>query len=239
MGLVYQITNLTNNKRYVGSTENFEKRKERHFLDLKNGNHHCVYLQRSYDKYGISNFKMEIIHEGDDFRNVEQTIINDEYDVLYNTSRFSSGGDLISYHPNRDEIISKMKKSINERYLLIENRMKHSKPGSLNSNWKDGSVKRNETCDCGNYKMYSSKTCSNCRVRSGELNPFYGKNHTTESKKKISDSKKGHMPVNSMKLEIDGIVYNSQAQAAKAIGVSNATIHNRLKSDKFPTYKTL
>jgi len=239
MSFVYQIINLTNNKRYVGSTKKYDKRKERHFLDLKNGNHHCVYLQRSYNKHGVENFKMEIIYEGDNYREVEQNIINAEYDILYNTSKFSSGGDLISYHPERDIIISKMKKSINERYSFEENRMKHSKSGILNHNWKDGSTKKHETCNCGKNKVYNSLTCNDCRIRTGESNPFHGKTHTSESKKKISDSKKGQMPVNSMKIVIDDIIYDSQSAAAKAIGVSAATIHNRLKSGKFPTYKSL
>jgi len=58
---IYKITNLINNKLYIGSSNNIEKRKIAHFSLLKRNKHHSIYLQNSYNKYGKNAFKFEII----------------------------------------------------------------------------------------------------------------------------------------------------------------------------------
>lgn len=58
IGYLYQITNIVNNKKYIGKTNDIERRLRRHYLDLKNGNHHSIKLQRAFDKYGKENFKI-------------------------------------------------------------------------------------------------------------------------------------------------------------------------------------
>nr|QBM02823.1 hypothetical protein [uncultured archaeon] len=61
--VVYKITNIINNKLYVGSTYEYHKRQKRHKRDLKNQVHHSLYLQNSVNKYGIENFVFEILEE--------------------------------------------------------------------------------------------------------------------------------------------------------------------------------
>lgn len=58
---IYQIRNIINNKLYIGSSSNFLRRQATHFKSLAANKHHSKYLQRSYNKYGKSNFKFEII----------------------------------------------------------------------------------------------------------------------------------------------------------------------------------
>ena len=62
-GYIYKIINVENGHFYVGSTIEIEKRKKRHFKDLKDGRHHSMYLQRAYDKYGENSFRFIIIKE--------------------------------------------------------------------------------------------------------------------------------------------------------------------------------
>lgn len=50
-------------KMYVGSTNNFQKRKSRHLNDLKKGKHHSKKLQKSWIKYGENNFSFIILEE--------------------------------------------------------------------------------------------------------------------------------------------------------------------------------
>ncbi len=62
---IYTITNLINNKIYVGYTCNFENRKTNH-INLLRGNYHSnSLLQRAWNKYGESNFRIEILEEVD------------------------------------------------------------------------------------------------------------------------------------------------------------------------------
>ena len=58
---IYKITNTVNNKIYIGSALNFKQRFYVHKSSLKRNKHHSKYLQRSYNKYGIENFKFEVI----------------------------------------------------------------------------------------------------------------------------------------------------------------------------------
>lgn len=58
---IYQIRNLVNNKLYVGSTVNLNKRKKQHFNILKKNKHVNKYLQNAYNKYGENNFVFEVI----------------------------------------------------------------------------------------------------------------------------------------------------------------------------------
>lgn len=61
---VYTITNLINQKIYVGSTSlGFREREINHFSDLRRNKHPNTYLQNSVIKYGIENFKFEVLEE--------------------------------------------------------------------------------------------------------------------------------------------------------------------------------
>lgn len=58
---VYKITNIINGKCYVGSSQNLKNRWRRHKRDLRVNSHHSSKLQRSFNKYGESSFKYEIL----------------------------------------------------------------------------------------------------------------------------------------------------------------------------------
>ena len=65
MYYIYKIENIINKKVYVGLTNNWKRRKARHFLDLKNNEHDNPHLQEAYNKYGKENFVFSIIGEFD------------------------------------------------------------------------------------------------------------------------------------------------------------------------------
>lgn len=60
---IYTITNLVNNKIYVGYAVNLITRENTHFTTLRLGYHDNSHLQRAYIKYGKENFKFELIEE--------------------------------------------------------------------------------------------------------------------------------------------------------------------------------
>lgn len=57
----YTITNIQNNKKYVGITTNPTKRKNEHFNKLVNGKHINTHLQGAWDLYGANSFQFQII----------------------------------------------------------------------------------------------------------------------------------------------------------------------------------
>jgi len=58
---IYSITNIANNKIYIGSAINVYYRWNIHISDLKNNKHGNKYLQYSFNKYNEQNFKFEVI----------------------------------------------------------------------------------------------------------------------------------------------------------------------------------
>lgn len=60
---IYTITNILNNKIYIGFSINIDKRFGEHQRALLHDAHHCIYLQNAVKKYGINNFKFETLIE--------------------------------------------------------------------------------------------------------------------------------------------------------------------------------
>jgi group I intron endonuclease len=58
---IYKIINAINNKFYVGSAVNFEKRKARHLWRLRRGDHANKHLQAAWQKYGEKAFVFAVV----------------------------------------------------------------------------------------------------------------------------------------------------------------------------------
>ena len=122
----------------------------------------------------------------------------------------------------------------------IESRRSYA--GETNPNWKGGISKKQ--CKCGKDIAPNNETCSDCRDRSGENNPFYGKIHSDEAKQKMRTAiketrKEGWLPGNARPVEIDGIQYRCLSEAAEKTGIGNSLIIYRIKSNsiKYNSYK--
>lgn len=113
--LVYKITNIINNKIYIGqTTESLEKRFSRHVGYQSEGNDK---FHRAIKKYGKENFKIELVEEVEN-----QIILNEreqfwisELDSInngYNTVNdgYKHGGDTLTNNPNIEEIKEKISK---------------------------------------------------------------------------------------------------------------------------------
>jgi group I intron endonuclease len=60
---IYKITNIVNNKFYIGSSKKLNKRLIDHFSRLRNNSHKNKHLQDSFNKYGEVNFQINILAE--------------------------------------------------------------------------------------------------------------------------------------------------------------------------------
>jgi group I intron endonuclease len=58
---IYKITNLINNKCYIGQTNNIPRRWSEHKSALNRNLHHNEHLQKSWLRYGERNFKFEVL----------------------------------------------------------------------------------------------------------------------------------------------------------------------------------
>lgn len=59
--VIYKITNILNNKIYIGSAAYYDKRIGDHISNLRKNKHHNNYLQNAFNKYKEENFVFEII----------------------------------------------------------------------------------------------------------------------------------------------------------------------------------
>jgi len=58
---VYKISNLIDNRVYIGSSKNIESRHTKHLEDLRKNQHHSIHLQRFVNKHGIDKLLFETI----------------------------------------------------------------------------------------------------------------------------------------------------------------------------------
>lgn len=110
---VYKITNSINNKFYIGSSFDINKRKKEHIYKLNNDLHHCKYLQNAWNKYGEDNFNFEVLAKCP----VEYLIKLENYFIKqlkpqYNTSPVA--GSTLGYK-HTEKTKNKLKNIIQER----------------------------------------------------------------------------------------------------------------------------
>jgi group I intron endonuclease len=185
---IYCIEHIDSNKKYYGSSMDINKRFGSHRSNLKYNRHHCIYLQRAVNKYGIDAFKFYVVEEtsfqsNNELYELEQKYIDNNSDV-YNMGS-AGGGDNISNHPNREDIIKRIKetrKSKIDSMTEEERKDKWGQSGELNGRWDNGG-KSSKICGICNKVRISAtaNTCNKCRPRTGSNNSFYGKTHSEET----------------------------------------------------------
>lgn len=72
---IYKITNLLNQKFYIGSAYDCRRRVLEHINRSKKGTHHNEHLVRSFEKYGMDNFIFEVM----EYVDIEDLIIKEQF----------------------------------------------------------------------------------------------------------------------------------------------------------------
>lgn len=114
MGYIYLITNLLNNKKYIGkTTQSIEKRWQEHIYDSKRKKCEIRPLYRAIRKYGVENFSIKEIEKCDvDILSEREQYWIQYYNTFeegYNATLGGDGSILLDYN----EII--------KRYLITHN----------------------------------------------------------------------------------------------------------------------
>lgn len=69
---IYMLINLSNGKRYIGSSCNLYNRLHEHLYNLKNNKAHNKHLQSSWNKYGECSFSYEILEYCDRYKQFDR-----------------------------------------------------------------------------------------------------------------------------------------------------------------------
>lgn len=261
---IYVILNIVNNKVYVGSTKNFTKRKSAHFNLLVKNKHWNVKLQRSFNKHGIENFMFKIIEYCEYEKHLiisRENYFIKKFNAKHNGYNIAdaSFGDTKTGHPRREEIIQQTIETLKYNASLMtedERSQKYGKFGEANGMF--GKTHSKESIIQGSLKLkqfkiingfgvtkglkksiaHRRKISDRAKLAIGELNPFFNKHHTDQTKKILSEMKMGKRPNNIRPFYIDGVLYQILEDAAKIYNVHATTIRHRLNSNnpKFESY---
>lgn len=169
---IYSIENIVNHKKYIGQSVNIKSRWRHHKTDLNSGIHDNDYLQKSWNKYGEQNFEFKILEEcsNDELNERERYYID-----LYNTMNRDYGYNLKFGGQDTNYVAEYVKNKISEGNKKYYEEHPEAKIQS--------SIKA--------YKQWSNPEIK-AKIM-GENNGMYGKTHTEEARKKISEAQKGHI----------------------------------------------
>lgn len=109
---VYSITCRTTGTKYIGRSQEIEKRWRSHRNMLRRGLHNNILFQTDWTLHGEEDFVFEILHTYEDKQEAElkeQEYIDDQTIVKYNISDAKDGGDTFKNNPRKEEIM-KVKK---------------------------------------------------------------------------------------------------------------------------------
>ena len=271
---IYKIINKIDGRYYLGSSQDIDARWITHKRHLNTQKHINIFLQRAWNKYGSDNFDVEIIDNCDGYSREEIFVIEQQYldnldDRAYNLSRVAKGGDNLTNHPNRDEIIARMTASVIAKYeSMSEEEKKYFSERSKGENngmfGKTHTEEAKKAMSDGIKKFYSehdnyisgktfeevfgkeeaqrrqSILSNAASQRIGDKNPFYGKEHTPETRQTISEKRVGQYSGHqNYPIIVDEIYYSSAGEASKKLGIPAVTIRWRVlsKNKKFINYK--
>ena len=175
-GYIYKIENLVNNKIYIGQSINIHNRKLTHFVLLRTNKHDNDYLQKSFNKYGESNFKFTVLNYATNKNTLDQLEI--DYINHYNCLNKDSGYNLSSGGSN-GKLSEETRKKLSEIRKGEKNPMFGMK-GPLAPNYG----KRGK-----DFHWYGRKHSEETKEKISKANK--GKKRSLESRKKMSEGWRG------------------------------------------------
>lgn len=260
MAVTYMIKHVNSGKFYVGSTGKPHRRFDRHWRELKSGKHHCIRLQRLWNRCSGEGLKIKILLRGslESCRTLEGRYLSSSKMRcrLLNSSLSVSYGDTTGNHPEKQAIIAKRSataRTVNALLSPEERASLHGRPGEQNGMYGKSHSRKSRAAisraNKGNSYAAGSVRSAEARARLseaasarvGKLNPFFGKHHSSDTKERIRRKKLGQLPVNLRPVRVGKKRFDSVSEAARYLDVVPATILYRVKarSAKYASYRYL
>lgn len=216
---IYTIKNIVTNYYYIGKSMHLENRFKQHFKSLNENKHYNLHLQRSFNKYGIQNFKWFILEYCDSSKLDEKEkfwikLFKDNNFKLYNICEGGEGGKMPLEIIESNKIkISKANKG--------KDYVKHI--GSKNGMY-------------GKHHSFQSKQKMSLNSNNkGINNPMYGKHHSEQTKQKISKSLRSRYCSHEMSSETKKKMSEKAKQRAKNPIIYKILCNNLSKKSKYET----
>lgn len=214
---IYTITNLIDNKIYIGFCQNFRTRSNDHKITLLHGKHGNEYLQRAYNKHGSENFIFEILEECDK----EYLVSQENYWAnMLNVHNRSYGYNIQPTHPNNYKIHSnetKIKISKTTKGIKKSETTKQKMSNAMRGKLKTKSHKINLSKSKIGKKMHTKTKESLKLANTGRI-------HSLEEKLKRANSRKN--PIIQMDLNGNFIKeWKSAVDAKKELSIIGAHIY--------------
>lgn len=228
MGFIYKITNTISKKCYIGETvkPDPEKRWIQHKNTIKRGIG-CPALQDAVKKYGIDNFRFEILLICFDEDRYKYEI---EYIKKYNTLvpngyNILEGGPGGSFKGKIHSDETKKKISENNKQKYIDNPELKKEMSERNKIIMNSQIVRNKICEgIKNSKKYQQM------ILDKKVGNFNNRPHTEETKNKIRESVKKYYGENQKNKRDQINIIKHRDAMAKSVGVkiSQYDEHNNL-----------
>ncbi|MGG3233248.1 NUMOD3 domain-containing DNA-binding protein [Priestia flexa] len=212
--VIYSITNLINDKRYIGISQEFEDRKRNHLWHLRNNKHGNEKLQNAFNKYGENNFDFEILDEIETDDRMKILRLENSYIIKYDS--FVNG-----YNKSEGFEGSTLTVRSEKWYKIMSERMKGNTYWLGRKQSEEHIAKRTRVHKGKVLTNETRKKISEARMGKykGEENPFYGKTHTDETKKTIA-KKLGKR----IRCVDTGEVFQSVSECAKVMNLDRRNI---------------
>jgi len=161
---VYQILNIVNNKKYIGSSLNIYTRFHEHISNMNYNHGHNAHLQAAWNKYGEQNFEFSVI----EFCSPENRLIREQYYIdLYKPEYNLS----LNVKGNLNRVVTEVTRQKISQTLIKKYQAKEITSYRQDHMWKH----------CWIYDIYSNDLVKECdclfdAVRYLGYNKFPGNN---------------------------------------------------------------
>lgn len=246
---VYRLLCESTGKFYIGSSDNIEKRVQRHYRELRKGSHHCCRLQKLFDKNPDIEFKVSIkVCSREKAYEQEQNHITKNFrnKKFLNIGLGVIGGDNITRNPRYKQIVENISKGVKgwmDTLTEEERKWLFGLSGERNGMYGKTHTRRARKLMSkshkGNQNAKGLKWSDESRQRfseslkgkrTGKNNSFFGKSHDAKTIKRISESKKGQKPINQKQIYVEGKIFPSASEASRKLGIPVPTLSYRSNS---------